>query len=85
MFSREEISRGPPNVMEFQEADRGLLTDLNTVFLKHGLEGSITRVEFDLGIPGGDLPPGPKPEPPRCFRICYPGPRDEPICVWICW
>jgi len=68
-----------PHIVEFTDWDKKLVVSLNEVFIKSGLEGRIKRVEFDCGTPA----PKP-PTPPRCIRICVPGPDDRPICTWIC-
>lgn len=68
-----------PKIQKFKKEDIQLIKDINKVFENHGLKGKITRIEFDCGTP-------PPPEDmPRCYRICTFGPRDEPICQWICY
>jgi hypothetical protein len=67
-----------PHLMQFEERDRALMKELTGVFAKHGLKGSIVRVEFDCGT----VPP-PRPKG-NCFRVCFSGPDDRPYCIWVC-
>lgn len=81
--SNEMIGTWPtpeiPIVSAFEERDKVLLRDLNSVFEKHGVRGKISRIEFDCGMEA------PKPSArERCFRVCYPGPDDRPYCIWVC-
>jgi len=69
-----------PRVARFDKNDLALFKDLHKVFVEHGIKGRIISVEFGCG-----MPPIRPPPPPRCFRVCVPGPDDRPICRWICY
>ncbi|KKN30546.1 hypothetical protein LCGC14_0832940 [marine sediment metagenome] len=67
-----------PKVRKFMEVDVQLIKDITKVFKDYGLAGSVKRVEFDCGTP---VKP---PKIPKCYRVCFFGPDDRPICHWVC-
>ncbi len=68
-----------PRIAKFAETDIQLHKELTAVFAKFGLEGRLTRFEFQCGTV-------PRPIPKlRCYRSCTFGPDDRPICIWVCY
>jgi hypothetical protein len=76
------IIDGKRHVIGFEKWDKTLIADVEKVFAKHGVLGRIAQLQITVDC---GMPPQKSPRLPRhCFRVCHPGPRDEPICTWIC-
>lgn len=68
-----------PRVKPMDKKDLMFLGELQQVFEKYGMKGSLTRVEFDCGR----RKQGPERAGNR-YRMCVLGDKGKPVFTWFC-